>query len=518
MKNNYISRRSFLKLAGISGFSLLVPRAIKNRTYSAPIPQLSPQKTNIIILVLDTLSARHMSLHGYDRNTTPNLSKFAEKSTVFQRHYAAGNFTIPNTASLLSGTYPWSHRGINLYGSVQESFASKNIFREFNNNNFKSYTYTHNTQTSYILNQYKLDIQEIVPIEDLVIFDWNTLAAGFKNDYPRGFDAIQRWKNVGETRGNSLFLGQLVTMVNYLKTSRLFSKNKEFYPDGMSINQEGYVFKLEDSIDWIAQKIKSTQAPFLGYFHLLPPHEPYTPRAEFFDKFANDDFQSIDKPTDFFTDKSSKGELANFQQRYDEYIAFADAEIGRLLDYLERKNSLESTYVVITSDHGQLFERGIHGHLTPVLYEPLIHIPLIIHSPGQNQRKDIFSPTSIIDIMPTCLNLSGQDIPSWCEGELLPSLGGEENFERPIFAIEAKGNSKFSPIIKGTLSIIRWPYKLINYRGYPGHEDVDELYDLENDPEELHNLASDLPELTSNLKHELDYNLVEAENKSIKTS
>ena len=176
---------------------------------------------------------------------------------------------------------------------------------------------------------------------------------------------------------------------------------------------------------------------------------------------------------------------------------------------------LENTYLIITSDHGQLFERGIHGHLNPTLYEPLIHIPLIIHAPGQKKRKDVWTPTSMIDIMPTLLHLSKQDIPSWCEGQILPGMGGKDDFERAIFAVEAKENPKFAPIETGTLSIIRWPYKLIHYRGYPGFDDISELYNLENDPEELIDLSQSKPKTTSDLRQELDYNLFKAEQKSL---
>ena len=77
------------------------------------------------------------------------------------------------------------------------------------------------------------------------------------------------------------------------------------------------------------------------------------------------------------------------RQTYDEFIANLDYEFGRLLDYLEEIGLLGSSYLILTSDHGELFERGHRGHNTPLLFEPLLRVPLVISSPGQEERKDI---------------------------------------------------------------------------------------------------------------------------------
>src|SRR5215216_3949674 len=83
---------------------------------------------NVIVLVFDTLSARHLSLYGYPRLTTPNLTRFAQKATVYHRHYAGGNFTSPATASLLTGTYPWTHRVFQQAGIISRQVVDRNLF------------------------------------------------------------------------------------------------------------------------------------------------------------------------------------------------------------------------------------------------------------------------------------------------------------------------------------------------------------------------------------------------------
>ncbi|MDH5646998.1 MAG: sulfatase-like hydrolase/transferase, partial [Candidatus Heimdallarchaeota archaeon] len=88
-------------------------------------------KQNILIIVFDTLSAENISLYGYARETMPNLSRIADRATVYHQHYAGGPFTTPGTASLLTGTYPWTHRAFGIQGKVIDKFIDKNIFSLF---------------------------------------------------------------------------------------------------------------------------------------------------------------------------------------------------------------------------------------------------------------------------------------------------------------------------------------------------------------------------------------------------
>lgn len=275
------------------------------------------------------------------------------------------------------------------------------------------------------------------------------------------------------------------------------------------------MYKLEDAIDWIGESAATIPSPFPGYFHLLPPHEAYRPRADFLGLFDSDGVRLIEKPPHFFTEDQSQEQLEQQCQLYDEYIALVDSEFGRLYRQLEKSGVLDNTYLILTSDHGQSFERGIHGHGQPVLYETNIHIPLMIHTPGQDQGRDIFTPTSITDITPTIIHLASQKTPDWCEGKLLPALGGVEDNARTIFAMEAKSNYKMKPITKATFSAIQALYKLITYKGYDGFDNIDELYDLDNDPEELNNLASEKPVIVAMLKDELQKNQSAAEKISV---
>jgi arylsulfatase A-like enzyme len=507
VKYSSITRRDFLKLLAIA--AMFDPLS-KLSQYSEK-KQFNSNKPNIIILIFDTLSAKHMSLYGYERETTPNIDRFAEKSSVFHRHYAPSNFTHPSTASLLTGVYPWSHRALNFYTPLLRIFEKSNIFSELNPK-LHTLTYTHNTFVMTILEQFADDIDLLKPVEDLTINNSNKLPNLFTNDYPMGFYATKRWRDNYIGPSNSLFINPLSTVIQSLASTQIQNAYNKTYPLGLCDNQENYIFKLEDSIDWIAQSVSSTSQPFFGYFHLLPPHEAYHPRADFLGMFEEDGYIPVDKPEHYFSKGDTKKQLDENRNLYDEYIAFVDSEFGRLFNLLEKSNALDNTYFILTSDHGQLFERGIHGHGV-TLFEPLIHIPLIIHAPGQAFREDIHSPTSLIDIMPTILKLENQNLPKWLEGKSLPIFDETNNTERIIFSMDGRKNNKMGSLKKAELCAIKWPYKLIHYRGYPGYDNVDELYNLDNDPEELENLAASLPSIVSDLKREITKNQNIAENK-----
>ena len=241
---------------------------------------------------------------------------------------------------------------------------------------------------------------------------------------------------------------------------------------------------MKPLFDGIMDLLGSQPNPFFAYMHLFPPHYPYAPSKEFIGIFP-EDWSPIPKKEHFFSKGETQPRLDGLRMQYDEYIAHTDAELGRLIDHLEETGLLASSYLIVTSDHGELFERGVHGHNTPLLYEPITHVPLLISMPGQNQRVDIQSPTSNIDLLPTILSLSGQAIPDWCEGEVLPGLGGEASRQGSIYSVEAKTNYAFKALSTVTIALYKDSYKLIYYRGYPGHDGISELYNIENDPEEL---------------------------------
>jgi arylsulfatase A-like enzyme len=275
------------------------------------------------------------------------------------------------------------------------------------------------------------------------------------------------------------------------------------------------IFRLEQAVDWLQALLKQNRAPILGYFHFYPPHRPYNTRREFVDLFK-DGWSPPPKPEHFFTKGHTQDELNHRRRLYDEYVSYADAEFGRLYDFMDRQGYLENSHLILTSDHGEMFERGILAHITPAMYEPVLRVPLIISRPGSTTRVDVHAPTSSVDLLPTLAVLGGVQVPEWTEGRILtPFSGALPDAGRHIFSVEAKENPILAPLNKASIALMKDEYKLIHYRGYEDLPDAYELYNVVADPEEMVDLYSKQTAVAEHMRHELKTRL-DLENRPFK--
>jgi arylsulfatase A-like enzyme len=247
----------------------------------------------------------------------------------------------------------------------------------------------------------------------------------------------------------------------------------------------------------------------MGYFHFWPPHAPYRTHRDFVGRFAGDGLNIPSKPLDLFGDNGPK---TKNRREYDEYILYVDREFGRFYDKLEQDGLLENTWLVLTADHGEMFERGIEGHRTFVLYESIVRTPLLIFEPGRTSRTDIYENTSAVDVMPTLLHVTGQQEAAWTEGTVLsPFASNEPDNERSVYVVQAEKSEQYGPLTIATLSIRKGDYKLMYFYGYEelgtGGERI-ELYNIKDDPEELkdiYNIDNGIgQELLNELKAKLE--------------
>ncbi len=245
----------------------------------------------------------------------------------------------------------------------------------------------------------------------------------------------------------------------------------------------------------------------MGYYHFLPPHGPYRTRSDFYDIFANDGYQPTPKPIHPLSRDIGNARLNEMRRWYDEYIPYADAEFARLYENLEKTGLLENTWLILTSDHGEIFERGIIGHITPIYHQPMLKIPLLIFPPGQSTRVDIYDKTSAIDLLPTLLHVTNQDIPEWTEGMVLPPFSSSNALsERDISTIHVEKFAENGSIAEATVVYMQGDYKLMWYFGYEQlEEDTEfvELYDLTNDPDEEYNLSTSHKNIANDLLESL---------------
>ncbi len=520
-----LSRREFLKL--LAPLPLALPLAARLGAAAPSLGSAAAQPSgaaaqpsdaaaalpNVLIVVYDTLAAAHLSVYGYPRPTTPNLERFAERSSVYHAHVAGGNFTTTGTASLLTGVYPWSHRAYNIAAPVDRAYLTRNLFSAFRELGYHRLAYTHNWLANFFLQQFQAEIDLFVEPEQFFLLGTPPLYKLFRGDEQiayRSYNFQTRIIPTESEKPGSLFLSLLNEAALEQYGSGMNPDLEALFPDGLPTEEHSKsFFLLEHAIDGIMALLNGAPRPFLGYFHLYPPHFPYNPRREFIGLF-DDGWTPEGKPEHFLSDGQTDASLNRRRQRYDEYLAYADAEFGRLCDYLERSGRLEDTLVIFTSDHGEMFERGIKGHNTPVLYSPLVRIPLLVHRPGQRSRLDFQAPTSCTDLLPTLLRAAGSPLPGWIEGRPLPEDPGEAPAERTIFSLDSRQNPRYRPLEKGTLAMVKGPHKLIHYRGYPGRERQYELYNLEEDPQEVQDLFTRHSSLASGLRDEFESSLRKA--------
>ena len=490
-----LNRRDFLKLAALAlpaaAFAKPLSRLSKPGAANASLP-------NVILLVFDALTARNLSAYGYPRKTSPNFERFAERATIFHNYNSAGNYTVPGVASLLTGMYPWTHRAVNHSGLVRRDMLDRNIFALLGGQ-YHRIGFAQNGWASFILTQFKKDLDAYLsPAE------FSLLAHIIGDKFPDtnlAYRALDDFMFKMERSPSSLVFGALERTILYEQAKKIPARD---YPRGIpKTGAYPVYFLLEDVLAGLVKMFSEAKSPSFSYIHLFPPHAPYAPLRQFYGKFWNDNYFPPSKPQHKLSDGQDERKVYIGRLSYDEYVATLDYEFGRFLDALDTAGVLDNSYLIVTSDHGEMFERGDKGHDTPLLYDPVIHSPLIISAPGQRARRDVYAPVNSVDILPTLLHLAGKPIPDWCEGEILPGFGGEENYERATFSVEAKLNPAFAPFQIATISMRKRQYKLIYYKGYFGGEDWFELYNLEDDLEELVNLFDSEKSVAAQMKDEM---------------
>jgi arylsulfatase len=503
-----LTRRDFLKLAATSlgGLALSATRMPTLGRLRA-----SPQgKTNIIILVLDALSARHLSVYDYPRRTTPNLERFAQHSVVYHSHYSGGNFTSPGTASLLTGLLPWGHRAINNDSLIKRDFRNNNIFRLIGSQYYRV-GFSQNLWADLLLRQFHDDLDmHVSPRRFSLSGGATTPSRLFPKDSAIAYYALDTFpftsRQVEKSYPGSLMWGALDLLRG--KPSVATSS----YPHGLPFN--GFVnYEHASVVDGVRQLIEEStkqSKPVFGYFHLFSPHFPYAPRQEYSGMFPPLKAPNLKRHPLSLMSKSQR-EARDGCDHYDEFIADLDAELGKFIVYLEDSGILETSWVVITSDHGELFERGEIGHGSALLFNPVIQIPLLISSPSQTTRRDVFTPTSNTDILSTILNMAGRPPIDSSDGQVLPGIGGDETVERSIFSMVAKNNYANAPFQTATISLIKGENKLIHYLGYPEYTNRFEMYDLADDPIEKKDLYPRQPSELAQMKQELLDSLADAD-------
>jgi len=211
---------------------------------------------------------------------------------------------------------------------------------------------------------------------------------------------------------------------------------------------------VDDTLGWLAP---AGDGPFFAWMHLYDPHAPYEPPDPYRTSFA--------------------GRL------YDGEIAFADAQLGRVFEWLRSSGHERDTVVAVLSDHGESL--GEHGEVTHavLLYEATLHVPFVIAGPGVPAGRTVDARVTTVDVVPTLLRLLGVEAGAGPGGrDLTPAWRGERLPPEPAYAESLFGrlNCRWSSLRSWTAD----DWKLVQ-------GSRTELFHLTEDPAETHDRAAD---------------------------
>jgi uncharacterized protein (TIRG00374 family) len=393
-------------------------------------PHLQSQP-NVILVMVDTLRADHLSCYGAQKVKTPNLCSLAEDGGSRLLGFSHASWTKPATASLLSSTLATTHQAMSKPSMLSEETI---LISEAMKDN--GYT------TGGIVTNINL-----------------APSFGFDQGYDEYLYLAPDYLAGAEESSSKLILYQIARPIVFkLRKGQRFG---DFYQDSTVVNEE--VFSWLD---------RNGASRFFLFIHYMDPHDPYFAHPYDGDAVARVSNQHPDP-----------AEAAAMQELYRGEIEYLDVQFGELLDRLRKDGLYDNTIIALVADHGEEFqEHGGWWHGT-TLYDEQIHVPFLIKwAKGDSPSVQDGALGRMIDVAPTLLSRTGTAVPDSMQGVDV-TTGARSEKDRQVFAEEDhEGNVLWSLRSDGMKLIVTNPG---NPRGLPERE----LFDIRNDPEEINNLS-----------------------------
>jgi arylsulfatase A-like enzyme len=421
-----ITRRGLLRTAGLAvgavplarwGPDVLgLGRKVLATGSPAAVPQVEPgfaqaaNGMNVILVVLDTLRKDYVGAYGNPWVKTPNLDQVAANGTRFDRVVPESLPTIPVRRAL--------HTGIRTFP-----------FRDLE---------TQKGDTVGLLGWQRIPEQQSTLAELLEQSGYTTLLVsdtphlyGPSMNFQRGFTSF-RW--IRGQHGDSYRprgAADKDRLAGYL-TEPL--RGSRWHPALLQYvaNTDGR--SQED--DWLAPQVFAEATRLLedsaglGPFFLLvdsfDPHEPWDPPPGYVEMYDEPNIEGPEPVTPFYGDSKylEEAQLERMKKLYAAEVTMVDTWLGRFLDRVDALGLLESTLVIVVSDHGILLgEHGITGKPTFALWPEVVDVPLLISHPDQSGGGVHEGYVSTHDVVPTILAALGMDPPQWMNGrDLMPHV------------------------------------------------------------------------------------------------
>jgi len=481
-----------------------------------------PSQPNILLIILDTQRRDRLSLYGHEIETSPNFDAFAQDAAIFQRAIAPAQWTIPAHASMFTGQYVSTHQLTQTFQRLSPAYPT---------------------------------LAEILQLADYhtVAFCNNPLLGVLDHGLQRGFDAFYNYAGASPNRPvdttRSPVRRQMVSWFRRLaqQVTNQFATNDWLFRVSLNpfvgavwtrfVNFKGDTERsIDDFVDyWGQHHAGGTQKPIFAFVNLMGTHTPYRPPATYLDQVApglrhnksvsrfmarhNADAAEWLSPDDPPLQDWQRHTLDAF---YNAEIVYQDKHLGRLLNYLKRSGSLENTMVIIAADHGEGHgDHGFKGH-SFVVYQELVHVPLIIRYPDQfPQGKQISKNISTRRIFHTILDITASTAPLAADDpnadvtglSLVSALNGKPDSENGVVFAEAFPPLNLLKILneRKPEMVERLQLKQVRRGIYDGDHKLatignqtDSLFDVADDPGEEQNLAPDNPAVVDDLHNRIN--------------
>ena len=454
-------------LAGLAISAVLQPAALHQPVSFTSHPGPKP---NVILIVMDTVRADHLSAYGYPQNTTPNLEKFQSQAATFLQAASTGDWTLPSHASMFTGYYAARHGArfnnglplplVDKFDTLAEILSRKGF------------------STAAVISNAAVVNKSLGLHQGFQHFDqtWNSFVVGWSSE------------------------------LHYCLRATL-AKLPNFFPANVVADCRPAP-KINAAAFGLLDELKARNRPFFLTLNYMDAHTPYVTRPPFNARFGVNTYETNRLIyNELWADRWAKGEplsqkrLHDMTSRYDAAITSLDAELGRLFDRLRQNDLFENSLIIVTSDHGEaLGEKGHLRHGGMSVYENQVHIPLIVKRPHHGNAEVIRQPVSQVDILPTVMEVLGYEPPKDIDGRSLFDLQNvpdrlvfTESYPQP--EVYKVGPKRFKVLHQGALAG--------NHKFIASSNGKRELYDLEADPREEHNLIAEDRELSSQLDQRL---------------
>ncbi len=498
----------FYSLAAVSATGALISCGGKQKT--------ADKRCNIVFIMTDDHTAQMMSCYDRRNVHTPNLDRIAEDGVRFTNAFVANSLSGPSRACLLTGKH----------SCANHFYDNSTCVFDFSQQTFPKLLQTAGYQTALVgklhleTNPTGFDYWEIVPGQgdyynpSFITMDGNThTEKGYLTNIIT--DKSLDWLENGRDKDKPfcIMIHHKAIHRNWLPELKYLREyeDKEFeVPENFYDNYSGRTAAAEQEMSISKDMDIVYDTKMFGKdadTRLTQMYKDFIGRLDPGERKVYDAF--YDSLTMDFIKKAPEGkELAEFKfQRYmrdyAKVVKSLDDNVGRVLDYLEANGLLDNTLVVYTSDQG--FYMGEHGWFDKrFIYEESMRTPLVMRFPKNYSRKgDIDEMVQNIDLAPTFLELAGVEIPKDIHGvSLVPLFRGEHpaDWRRSLYYHYYEYPAEH--MVKRHFGVRTERYKLAHFYN---DKDFYELYDLQEDPHEMHNLygVKGYEEITDSLKAEL---------------